>query len=56
MTRTILFASLFAVTLATLPTGSALADNHCTVIFKCKPVPIILPGCPSCTTKPAPSN
>lgn len=56
--KNVLFASMFAFALVTAPV-LAVAEEvpvPCTDVEDCGPVPIILPGCPSCETKPAPDT
>ena len=53
--KSILFASMFAFALATIPV-LAVAEPvplPCEPT-NCGPVPIVLPGCPSCKPGPAP--
>ena len=53
--KSILFASMFAFALATIPV-LAVAEPvplPCDST-NCGPVPIVLPGCPSCKPGPAP--
>ena len=56
MIKIVLFMGMFAVALATTPVLATAEEVPipCTDVEDCGPVPIILPGCPSCETKPAP--